>query len=598
MKKTKKKINKKRLLSISLTTLFIGGSAGAGVVIALAINGNFDNVDMPAPDNSVADQKYGFKVNTYKDKSGQAYINKFGLDELVKKIDKELGHGPEIYGLNTIHIGASQYVDDDYNGVYYTSLETIVINTVPLAQKIGYDAPTELKVEMIWQVLFHEYGHHIAASYLETTISENESANIYGKFLDTRENLHWNKDFVTRFKHLLGYDSNTLPWQHPNIIYHEKKYKYLQTIIRSNGLFEISNGKKVPDYNWLNSYPGIDVIYQGFNAQFVPQAIQASTLNYLFTMDELYTRKYQQLRMPFHHYINKKDSKYAIQTNGWIRKTSENGVDEDYFLTPFLYDATRYQDGIHPGMISPKEINHDIANKSRANKNIDHNSDESNPLIKKVVSNFRFFNDTPFNTNGTPKQINLNGKSTTTTDELYKLMLDHMGQTNGSDISYITIKNDSKIYKTTSYIVGGDVNKMKFGGFVKGTTDKYVGWQNKDGSFTWKSIKLEKFNYNSKHDFLSDQQIITPQTINPNSDDYFYITNDWIDKGDIVNKTLYFASDQNGLNKHKLTSIKNRINGRTQTWHPHLPSQFSGYGYEAYLSNGDVKIKVINYDDE
>jgi len=82
-----------------------------------------------------------------------------------------------MFSLRSITLGNKNVIGNDANGVYMPLLRSININLDNYRKQIDKyrnvlspDEYSNLKINSVFEVIYHEYGHHIAASYLNNEV--------------------------------------------------------------------------------------------------------------------------------------------------------------------------------------------------------------------------------------------------------------------------------------------------------------------------------------------------------------------------------------------------------------------------------------------
>ena len=536
----------------------IGGVAGGGYFIYKAVverQKEEEHIFIPKVHNNLN----GYDLEIAEDWSEKEYLGQTGIDLIKQKIEKELGFGPEVVGLNSINFTNYNHVSDTDNGAYYSSTKQIFINTSNIAKIVPYDGTTEDKVEIAFQILFHEYGHHIADSYFKKMGTGTEAADIYFDSRRGRTKEGWNPEFVRRFKEDLGYDrghvsSNSNIYNSNGTI---SKYKMLSGTYGLKELFDISNAKAQPGYTkdlsnvvWTSSHPVIKISDNS--------VVQTKNLKYMFDLDELFTRKYQQMRYDLNYGSrltppprsappsNPNKDMYVgwMNKNGWVRK----GVGGSSIASPFLSDTLKYQNEIS-------------SNSSR------------------------YYEDAPYRIN--PKTHQPIAK------DLFNIYINGFGQNTGSDIAFITNKNDYRLISSTHYskMDGAESanDKIKFGGYItqaEAAKYKFVGYMS-NNRFVSLPITAQKFNVGYKSNSLIGQVDTYPA-----GDNYFYTTNNWYDEALLDGKQLFFSEDSIGSNKQAMSSVKSGSYGDSNTWFYDTPSELQDKTFRASKNGKIVSIRA------
>lgn len=540
----------------------IGGmvTGGGWLIYEFVFNQNKNNISKINFDWVYKDFNLNLdlKVAEGSEKTSMPYLGEEGLKKLVDRMKNDLGYGPEICGLNSINIVEGGYISGSDYGVYIDSTKEIFINSKTLRHIVPQEGTIDDKVEVVFQILFHEYGHYIASSYLKNikpgTTPSNEfwmhANNISsGDFL-------WNKYFIDNFRRILHYNDET-PFTHG--VWSDGTVN-LGSIYGLKQIFDITNGKNYPMYSKLTDKTIIGGKYQRTHKR---SFVKESNLRYLYSIDELYTRKYQQIGMGM---INTLDSKKGGIKDGWYKLPSSET--DDFIATPMLTDTTRYQfDSIIP-------------------KDYPGNWDD-----------FGYMNDAPYKYSVSWRIDNTRAK------DMYNLMLEEFGQSLGTDITFITSKNKAIMVDESGYVVNAKhpviPNEIKFGGFVPDDSYQVVGYYQdpvaKTGFTTISVIDCSLFQYGYKNK-LNDRN-----TNKASGEQYFYITREWKNVNDFKNKKLYFATDNKGSNPVPLSSVRSGKIGLASNYFKEAPEVFKSTNesyYYAELSDDNVaKIRGGSWQD-
>lgn len=538
----------------------IGLTTGGGVLIYTFVKK--DNKEYHEPNiinkvkNFQSDAEH-FTINQwYKTKP---YLDKDGIEKLEERIRNDLGYGPEIYGLNSINLSEGIIIPKEDNGSFYETTKEIFVNTNNMRLLVPDSGRVENKVEVIFQIIFHEYGHFLASSYLKNNKTLNIPSTIYSGKGISRKTTSWNESFVTQFKNELYYDIDSPLNTHKNININSKDYILLASQYNAKNLFDISNGKNDPVYANINNlvmYP-----WEIHNQTEPPHVLSPHKLEYLYSMDELFARKYQQIGMVLKPWNTADDN-----WDGWISQEDKEDNQEDKedetgkYASPFLYDTLQYQASITPPVsITPN-------NTDNWRYMIDAPYDIAPPSIPGVT-------DTPINSRAIG---------------MHNLMLSEFGQNTGADISYITSQNNSKMINSRNYSSLGNGRYIRFGGYLKNSEQyRYVGYKDESGAFVGFPITIDNFTYRYK-DSLDSQTLV-----DTTGEKKFYTTNEYIDGLEISGKQLFFANDEKGAGSKPLDSIKSGDVGLASNYMDQAPSAIKNEYYYANNEVGDVnKISI------
>ncbi|WKX02579.1 MYPU_1760 family metalloprotease [Candidatus Mycoplasma mahonii] len=497
------------------------------------------------------------------DQENLYWLGPEGLEKLKEKIIKKLTYGPEIFLLKSISIGDENFINEDNNGSYIPFTNEIFINTknlikeyFPTNSENDTEALTDAKVELVYQIIFHEYYHHIANSYLnnEPLGTTASSSDIYSDKTNddnlelSRVATPWNKDFLDTFKKNLYYDrnkdisNNNFDKLEEPIRWNDKVYKSLGSIYNSKNIFDIANGRRTPNFSKLGHHPGFDGYVSAVGEPSFLIPVTNKSLIYTNSMSELFVRKYQQLIEPY--YYNKYFPNIGIP--GVVRTEGKKLLTSELLYNRSSYESLSERKHIYP-------FSHEV-----------------------IVQ--RYLDDGPFEPNGEKNERSI---------KLYENLDKHFGHSSGDDISFIWSKNDSKLLNTDQiYISVDDMNeKIKFGGYINEAESKkykYIGYWNNGGVFISIPIDIHDFTYKSKETLTATEY----EPLNIEMENKFYILDNWVIVDDIQNKTLFFSQTRNGKLANgenatsPLKSVRNSDEtGYATTWSP------SSIDYKLYTND-------------
>ena len=520
----------------NFTTVAIGASlggllAGAGVLIYKMAS----TKDEPYHRNPSSQRDFNkemkidymplIKEYNFKD-TNKPFLGENGMRKLAHRIRDDLGFGPEIYGLKSISLSPGYIIGEGNNGVFFPGTNEIFINSSNIRDMATKNASMDLKVELVFQILVHEYGHYIASQYVETAIDPENTADIYDL---TRENKkikgHWNMKFSNEFKKLLHYSGNTTHYTHKEVLDGEKKWNTLSSQLNAQELFEKANGPLNAVYNLKP-----DTAFIGKIIANKPFLLDSTKLKYLYSMSELFTRRYQLLS-----YIPKSVS--PLNADGWIAKNS---------ASPFLSDILSIQSGLVNTTSVRKET-------------------------------FRYMKDSPFS-------LDVKGNSTIGVSlDMYNALLQQFGTSNGADISVIYPENNSWMKNAKYMELSGNSKRIKIGGYIP-STDNYnqIGYLKNNHFVKIDSLSVGKFTYKHRDSFrLKSFKNDLSKLKNklPNSETKFYITKHYNLGSKFVNHELYLSNGKTQM-KLQTTRVGNLV-GKTASYRPYFPSRLGKTYYEA-----------------
>ncbi len=510
------------------------------------------------------------------------FLGDRGLELLKQRIDRDLGVGPEIYSLKEIILteeGSDALISDSVNGTYYPGTSQIIINTSPLVNIFSNrgQAPDhsflETKVELLFQTLYHEYRHHEANAWLMNL--EIDDLTWVSKEIYSQPNVvqPWNQYFLGKFKELLRYDVPTPlygePYIYDNFISNQPlldtiklkqnnraktvRVKSIGTVYDSKTLFEIANSSE-RDFSKIwegferNEGYAFSPAYPDWEWAPINPENASERISYLFSIHELFARKYMQLTMPF------RERDLVLRSGTWQSPYD----DRHQNLTLYLRDTLMYSEGFQQNDV--------------------------------------YLNDRPF-------------ADQSTSSGLINLWREHNGHFNSADLALIWHENTAR---NLSNVKGGivrvpmksdeEVDRIKFAGWLDPTqTDyNYVGYLKEDGSF--RAIPIIKhprpYDYHALTHLASDVRSIYSSV----DSHTFYVTNGerdgWLHGPELVGKILYFAKDEFGQDLKALESLRRSQTGPVWTKKFSNPQRAKKVGrtYQAVLSadQKSVQISLLN----
>ncbi len=420
---------------------------------------------------------------------GSYFFGHEGLQAINEKIKSDLQFGPEIENIKTITINNLSILNREVSGQYnpFTNEMSISIsNLIPQFQNI----PLEEKVELIFPTIFHEYGHHFANTYI-TSISTNDIRNSKKLFSQNgTRSVHKNipKKFLQEFEESLHYKNTTIN----NLLSNDKSQisskKSARSLYEETNSANIKNKSTDHDYLKINDFRLTTKIpARNLEREFL---ITSDKYAYLFSIDELLTRKLQQIS-----YID------VLNGTSIANKTS-------------TFTGTEYRGNFYPSTIAT-----DISK----NKKIEFDGNETYSINDELI-----LMDYPY---GGIFIDNL-GKThiiKSTVNTLWNAYLDISGYQYG--ISQIFLNNTSKqATKTTrTSLSKNDFLNIKFTGFLDNSKKyKSLLLKNKNGSYIKHNFIKNNYKYNflsAKSDILSrERDLIKPQNKFGYTTDYINIS--------------------------------------------------------------------------
>lgn len=546
----------------ALGAVVVGGGVGAAVAYFLLNKTDKDNnvggatyhFDKDGQYIEDLSKPYYLEVVQYMTKNPMGdyeyYLNRDGVKSLVNQFLTRGNYGPEIQNLKRIYISNVNMTSDKENGVYIGSTNEIGLNGKTFLQRL--DANNELhnsyysqnlRVELMFETLFHEYGHHIAYSYPSSPLEVSIDPSIFQTYADGSRRINpWSSKFVERFKTLLKYDLPSAPLYKDNKWTDENGYRSLGAIFNPYELFRRANSQLI-DFG-TSAYSKDKFILGatgiGLNNTILGSwpKVSKDELSYYYSMEELFARKYMLATMP----------------------ASQDTI-------------TLFGNRIVSGMLSD-ELNYETPT--------------SKAVINQSPAAVGFLSDNPFDT--------FSG-STLSSQGLYDLLDETMGHKTGDDISFIWSKNSYNIVKDkvieSDPSNKGESKMIRFGGYISETeADLYkaVGYKNDKGEvvkipMTTKNFKL-RYKTNLYDSLTNSKTLSAP-------DKFFYTTDDFVDANSLLDKKLGFVDEQG--NFVPFHSIRNNQYGVASSYASQLPSGIFSNNltrtfYKAKIDGDSVRI--------
>lgn len=541
--------------------------------------------------------------------------------ELIQKIKNELGYGPEFDKLRSITIGDENMTGDDANGVYYSASDQIYINLEhfkeiinklknkvitdrhPMVQAIyTNDILSKIKINLIFETIFHEYGHHIGFTYLTNEFNNNLRAeNIYIGSGTRRRQSNWNEYFVKQFKKYLNYsDWQGQKYTSATQTFQNKQYKSIGSLYSQADLFKYANQEQEYKFNDMDKFKSQNIEYRfgpiGDFTTLLPYKINKDQLSYYYSMDELFTRKYQQLNQIYNPVNNYKTFLQGFFAYSDGQNKSLGGISD------ILFNTLLYQNEF--GNVVWNGNKYELKNFKDyvPGDRIYDNPKKMNPNFDDPAQSNRFLYDSPFNNNKykyKDESGNVLPPGEDNHIKLYDLMDDFLGHKNGADVSIVWPKNsinNNGLQKTfiNSQNAYDAENLFKFGGYVDNDQYDSVGYKDSNGTYVELSkIGIKNFTYKYK-DWLG---ATTRVDLDQNLENYFYTTNNFINKNKLLGKVLCFKKLDGSYETLK-TAREGAETGTNSTWYSQLASAifknpYQIHKYSFVADNGSVKFMRI-----
>ena len=314
------KSNPKNIIT-SIAVLAIGAAAGTGLFFGVQALLQLINSPQNSSDNPTGDinrfpavridrnyqQEQNFNLIEYQYK-GQYFLGQAGLELLNKQLNERLPFGPEIDQLKYIsfnhpfslpNLNSGVQINGQYNPfTMELDIDTrrflnggFLINSMNLEQR----------VEFIFTIILHEYGHHLANSYM-TAIEPNDPETYNNKQTNqqkqtwvptNRSNLFIEKNlpnsFFSQWEEALNYNNDNFKQAEMN----QQQEKILYKSIPSKRLYDAANHGWNLDLKEFTKDPSLTFpVGLGEKQETFTNANLSNLANYAYGIDELLTRHF------------------------------------------------------------------------------------------------------------------------------------------------------------------------------------------------------------------------------------------------------------------------------------------------------------------
>lgn len=563
-----KKIDINKTITFLLLLISIGGGVGLATYFFLnrkINNGNDGNVliigepilypelSQKLPNHDLVIKQYPYAKNSNGDLL--YFYNNNEMEQLIGRVD-EIIYGPEIFGLKEISINNYELLGDDSNGVYYPSIGIMSLKADygNINRQMDANRP-DMSIENTFEIFYHEYGHHLFYSYVTSPfpISTVESRELYNAgYVD--------KDFATWFETAFKYNSKNVK-EPKNFLGQSDNFTSIASEISLYDIYNNANRheKIISDDKLIYWYPS-DKFNKNVGGFFLQAYI--SSLPYLYSFDELLTRKWMQATMPFTD--TAKASIYPTTYNSYT-----------YNNSPFVSLNAFYEDFVRYGSLYYSNV---------TNLNV-WNAELETISPNYVSNNFDvsyYYDDNPFLLSPLNNQI-------TIAQEMAQKMATQMGAQNTREVSWILPKNSNYYYYDGENVSASwddkwtynEGNNLKIGGYLNSTLantlnndNSYLAVKNDDDLFeSITSISLVKKPVTYKETIFNDEVIPVE-----NASEWFWVTDNYFDATQFANKELYLIckdSEQKTSFNHKLISYRGQLGatdeGIVSSWYEHFP---------------------------
>ncbi|WP_029512695.1 MYPU_1760 family metalloprotease [Mycoplasmopsis iners] len=177
-------------------------------------------------------------------------LGKEGLALLANHFYAKQTFGPEIMYLDSININDARVSASNANGLYTPSTKTIFLNGSFVAEK-GYEI--DQKVKFLIPVLFHEYMHHWANSYVNYYDYNDQFIPVSYRQNHSKARTinYFYKEFYNGFKTYLNFAEKPINANENEWLDSEKNF--IGRILTTQELFALGNSNNAAEYQSIYS---------------------------------------------------------------------------------------------------------------------------------------------------------------------------------------------------------------------------------------------------------------------------------------------------------------------------------------------------------
>lgn len=537
------------------------------------------------------------------------FLDKEGISYLVKRFFETGNYGPEIFNLKKIWIANTNFTSSQENGVYIGATDEIGLNAENFAASLAKASPSaygnpydsafkqlysvpwanenvysnqKIRAELLFQTLIHEYGHHLAHSYVSSPFNPSKVGDYTNVFMKADDGSditnRFNKTFLATFKDSFKYNDdvkliNDKSSDFTNASNPPQLTTSIGSIYSTKNLWDIANNQghtspidwKAQGYdhlgfNYFNYFrkpneggSSWDPTRTSYSYSYL-YAQKDETLDYLYSAEELLTRK-------------------ELLSSTTLDRDTFDALVRNRVKFDVLDDEYKYET---PAMA--KENSRGVA--------------VANIIIDSTPRAGIFLKDSPF-------VATSQNDPTLVAKSYIETLNKYIGHADGDDISYIWQENNFKVVGKGEAGLEGELNlnKIKFGGYIDKDTYNSVGYftEGPNGEQVWNEvspISVEKFAFGYKDTlFASTRHEVE------GSEKFFYATQNFIDKSKVLNRELHFAQlDENKqiVESAALTTFRTGDYGTASNYQEMLPSKLRSTNYVIPVtSNGKIALRGI-----
>ncbi|MGL5590494.1 MAG: MYPU_1760 family metalloprotease [Metamycoplasmataceae bacterium] len=543
MKFLKTKVFQAILFSLTL----IGVGVGTWFIASIFITQQKVNDVNPGNENTIELKKSKDVPVTLieHETNGYFFFGPEGLALINERIKKDLQFGPEIEVLKSIRFNNLNVLSRNVNGQYSPSTLEMDISIDHFLNEFR-NIPVEEKIELVFPTIFHEYGHHFSNMFI-TSIAKSDSRNsakLYTKY-SNNANVSANKNissaFLNEFEKALHYDDSEAS-NLKNIDIND-----VSSLRSARDLYNLSNSINIKNNIAGEDYLGIDDKFVNkipFRDADVGFEVNSDRYTYLFSIDELLTRKLQQIT-----YIDNRNG------NSIANNTT-------------TFSGTEFRDGYSPSTMAT-----DISR----NKSIEYLGKDNYELSEKLL-----LMDYPYG-----GRFNKKDGSIITIDPTVETLWNAYYDIAGFDygISQIYMNNSSILSSnsTRTPMSSKDFDLIKFNGFLSNSPSKnYKGLLLFSTEGSYKEHKFLENNY--KYSLMGAKSGILNKSrdLNKQQNKFGYST-DYIDITKVdFNQPIKVWDDKNNNNRY------DPLEYESLTVSPNRPTSTFRESFVTWFDNGNA----------
>ncbi|MGL5643566.1 MAG: MYPU_1760 family metalloprotease, partial [Metamycoplasmataceae bacterium] len=483
-----------------------------------------------------------------------------------ERIKKDLQFGPEIEVLKSIRFNNLNVLSRNVNGQYSPSTLEMDISIDHFLNEFR-NIPVEEKIELVFPTIFHEYGHHFSNMFI-TSIAKSDSRNsakLYTKYFNNANiSAHKNisSTFLNAFEKALYYDDSEVSNLLNSDTNDVSSVKSARNLYNLSNSIDIKNNIEGEDYLEIDKFRfSNNIPFRNVEASF---PVNSDRYTYLFSIDELLTRKLQQIT-----YIDNRNG------NSIANNTT-------------TFSGTEYRDGYSPSTMAT-----DISR----NKSIEYFGNNNYGLSEKLL-----LMDYPYG-----GRFNKQDGSTITIDPTVEALWNAYYDIAGFDygISQIYMNNSSNLLSNSSRtpMSSRDFELIKFNGFLSNSPLKnYKGLLlfSKEGSY--KEYKFLENNYQYSLMGAKSGVLNKSRDLNKQQNKFGYST-DYIDITKVdFSHPIRVWDDKNNNNRYdplEYESLTVSPNRPTSTFRESFVTWFDNGNYIKAQDTQAKKIfEIININNE